>query len=109
MTDRQQPTAIFSDFGGDIDMGELVEMFVDEMPERIALLGETLASGDMESLKRTAHQMKGAVGSYGFDQLTPYAAAVESSVRDGQPEEQIRQAVGELIDLCQRCRAGNQD
>jgi len=57
-------------------MGELVEMFVDEMPERIALLGEALASGDRESLERTAHQMKGSAGSYGFDQLTPYAAAV---------------------------------
>ncbi|MDP6554248.1 MAG: Hpt domain-containing protein [Pirellulaceae bacterium] len=47
--------------------GELVEMYVDEMPDRIAALERAFDSGDMEGLQRAAHQMKGAAGSYGFD------------------------------------------
>ena len=99
-------TAIYSDFGGDPEMGELVEMFVAEMPDRIDSIIESLGRGDLESLQYATHQMKGAAGSYGFHQLTPYAAEAESSVREEQSEETVCRAVHELIDQCQRVRAG---
>ena len=99
-------TAIYSTLGGDPDLGELVEMYVDEMPDRIAALEQAFSSGDQEALQRAAHQMKGAGQSYGFDQLTPLAAAVEYSVRDSEPEENIRKVLQELVDVCQQVRAG---
>ena len=61
---------------------------------------------DRESLRRTAHQMKGAAGSYGFDPLTDAAAELESAVRENQPRERIQNALEELIGRCRRIRAG---
>jgi HPt (histidine-containing phosphotransfer) domain-containing protein len=101
-----QKQAIYSQLGADADLSELVALFVDEMPERIATLEQAWSSGDLESLRRTAHQMKGAVGSYGFVQLTPLAAAVESAVREQAPEEQIVETLEELIAACRQVRAG---
>ena len=99
-------SAIYSSLGGDPDLGELVEMFVEEVPDRIATLNEAFSSKDLEGLQRTAHQMKGAGQSYGFDILTPLAAALEYAVRDNEPEEAILKTLDALIDACQRVCAG---
>jgi HPt (histidine-containing phosphotransfer) domain-containing protein len=106
MTVHHESPGIYSAFGDDPELSGLVEMFVDEMPDRIQLINEALSSGDMESLQRTAHQMKGACGSYGFDQLTPYARAVEFSVRECHSATAIEAAVRELVVICDQVRAG---
>jgi HPt (histidine-containing phosphotransfer) domain-containing protein len=100
-----QVEAIFSTYGGDPVLGEMVELYVAEMPDRIAALERAFSDGDCESLRRTAHQMKGAAGSYGFDLLTEAAAELESAVRENQPLQRIQQALEELIGLCRRIRA----
>lgn len=97
---------IYSRLGGDPELGDIVEMFVDEMPERVASLLDQLDKSDWESLRRTAHQLKGAAGSYGFDPVTPCAARVEAAVRDGEPEERIRAVCKELAELCSRLHCG---
>ena len=99
-------TAIYSTVGEDPDLGELVEMFVEEMPDRIAALQQAFDCGDVKGLRRLAHQLKGSAGSYGFDQLTPLAAAVEFSVSENEPEEKIQKTLQELIGLGQQLRAG---
>ena len=99
-------TAIYSTFGGDPELGELVELFVHELPDRISTLEEAFASKDENTLRGTAHQLKGAGGSYGFDQLTPLAAAVELAESGGEPEENIWRALQQLITVCQQFRAG---
>lgn len=98
--------AVYSSLGDDPDLGELVEMFVDEMPDRVTALIDSLQSGDLDDLCRAAHQLKGASGSYGFDQITPYASKVENFAREGGTEEEIRNSVDALISLCNRLRAG---
>jgi histidine phosphotransfer protein HptB len=97
---------IFSALATDSDLSELVEMYVGEMPDRIAAIQTLLAQAEWEELRRMAHQMKGAAGSYGFEAITPVAGAVEDSIRGGAPEEQIRQATRELLAMCSRVRAG---
>jgi histidine phosphotransfer protein HptB len=97
---------VYSRLAGDPDLQEIVDLFVEEMPERIATLLEQLNAADWAGLRRTAHQLKGAAGSYGFDLISPSAGKVESAIHDGQPEEQIRAAVAELADLCHRARSG---
>lgn len=99
------PTELYSSLGTDPDMEELVEMFVDEMPERIAKLCGQYEAGNWSELQRLAHQLKGAAGSYGFDTITPFAARLEGSIRDGRTEVQIREALDDLVDLCRRARA----
>jgi histidine phosphotransfer protein HptB len=97
---------IYSIFADDPVLSELVGMYVAEMPDRIAALEQAFAGGDREVLRRAAHQMKGAAGSYGFDCLTQSAAALETTVRGDLPEVEIQRSLEDLVRLCRRIRAG---
>lgn len=97
---------IYSTFGNDPDMGELVDMFVGEIPDRIASLEAQFAEGDLTRLGQTAHQLKGAAGSYGFPCVTPVAARVEAAAKGNEPEDRVREALDELVAMCGRMRAG---
>ncbi len=98
---------IFSSFGTDPDLGEIVELFVEEMPGRVQTLVDEYNSGDWDGLRRTAHQLKGAAGSYGFSAISPAAARLEQALATEEPEDRIRNALEELIDMCGRARAGS--
>ncbi len=97
---------IFSTLGGDPDLGDLVALFVDEMPDRVSALETHFAAGDMAELGRTAHQIKGAAGSYGFGCVTPAAARVETAAKSQEPENVVREALDELVGMCGRLQAG---
>ena len=107
MSSMPETTAIHSTMGADPDFAGLVEMYVDEMPGRIEVLEQAFKGGNMEDLCRIAHQVKGAAGSYGFDPLTPLAAALETSVRDGEPEEAILKNLQDLLGACRQVRTGS--
>jgi len=96
---------LYSTLGSDPDLGGMVDLFLDEMPERVANFLNLLGQQDWKELGRAAHQLKGAAGSYGFKQISPCAARLEDAVEDGLPIEQIRQGVEELTDLCRRAAA----
>jgi len=97
---------VYSCLAADPELGELVEMFVHEMPDRIGVLVAQAERQDWAQLTRTAHQLKGAAGSYGFHSLTPYAARLETAARQGREEKQILSALDELLDLCRHVRSG---
>jgi HPt (histidine-containing phosphotransfer) domain-containing protein len=91
----EAPAPVYSRLAADPVLGELVDLFIQEMPDRISAL-ETLARlQDWNQLARIAHQLKGAAGSYGFDHITLYAARLEAAARDGQ-EDAILSALTEL-------------
>lgn len=96
----------YSTLAADPDLSEIVEMFVEEMPGRIRDLQQQFVTNDWDELARLAHQLKGAAGSYGFDQITPYAARLERSVRNGLPMNEIRSAHEDLCEACARVRTG---
>lgn len=97
---------LHSSLADDPVLSEIIEAFVHEMPTRIHAL-ETLAHhAEWEKLARTAHQLKGAAGGYGFHALTPSAARLEQAARCGQQEEKILSALEELVNLCRRVRTG---
>jgi len=97
---------IYSSLAADPDLGELVDLFVQEMPHRISALETQARSRDWQELTRTVHQIKGAAGSYGFPAITPYAARLENAAKIGGQEEEILSALDELLDLCRRLRSG---
>ena len=97
---------LYSSLGGDPDLREIVDLFVEEMPGRVATLLAKFQSQDWEGLGCTAHQLKGAAGSYGFQALSPAAGTLEDAIHGNEPEERIRQSLDALIDLCQRARGG---
>jgi HPt (histidine-containing phosphotransfer) domain-containing protein len=96
----------YSSLGSDPDFAEIVALFVDEMPGRMRDMQAHFGCANWDELARLAHQLKGAAGSYGFDQLTPFAAGLEKSVRNGEPAAAVRAALEELVEVCGRVRAG---
>ncbi|MDR2642136.1 MAG: Hpt domain-containing protein [Planctomycetaceae bacterium] len=91
---------IYSSIADESGMWDLVAMFIDEMPERIAKFGVLLESGDCEGLLRFAHQFKGSAGSYGFAELSFAAEKVVTAIKTEQPKNQIAALTKNLIDLC---------
>lgn len=98
---------LYSDLANDPDLGEIVEMFVDEMAGRVCAFREAFRTGDDQQLQTLAHQLKGAAGSYGFATLTPAACLLECAARDRVARCEIEQHLEVLVDLCTRTRAGN--
>ncbi len=97
---------LYSSLGADPDLAEIVDLFVDEIPDRVSLLLEQLDASNWEGLRQTAHQLKGAAGSYGFSDVTPFAAEVEDGIKAQDPEDQIAESVRALANLCGRIRSG---
>lgn len=97
---------LYSSLGTDPDLCDIVDMFVDEMPDRITCLMQLLDASNLDELARMAHQLKGAAGSYGFDAISPAAGEVESAILNGQPEYIVHDATVFLCDLCSRVRSG---
>jgi CheY-like chemotaxis protein/HPt (histidine-containing phosphotransfer) domain-containing protein len=100
------PTLIYSHLATDPDIGEIVDVFVQELRGWINDLDAHGKSRDWTQLAQTAHRIKGAAGSYGFDEVTPCAARLEAAAREARQEEQILSALDELLSLCRRVRSG---
>lgn len=100
------PGPIYSRFAADPMLGELVDLFVMEMPDRIRALDAHFKNREWKELERVAHQLKGAAGSYGFDAVTSPAAQLEAALRFAEPEQNVLLALDELLGLCGRLRAG---
>jgi HPt (histidine-containing phosphotransfer) domain-containing protein len=98
--------AYYSALGADPDFAEIVCLFVDEMPLRIRDMQGHFGCANWDELSRLAHQLKGAAGSYGFDQITPFAAGLEKAVRNGESQATVRAALDALVEACGRVRPG---
>ncbi len=97
---------LYSTLAADPDLSDIVDLFVEEMPDRIAAFTNLLSEKNYQELARTAHQLKGAAGSYGFMEISPLAAKVEVSARERYSEEEIQRSVRELCELCRLVRRG---
>jgi HPt (histidine-containing phosphotransfer) domain-containing protein len=85
----------------DPDLWNIVQLFVNEMPLRIQKLLDEYQAKDWEKLSCTAHQLKGAAGSYGFGEVSPVAAHLEQAAKSSANENEILQILNELIRICQ--------
>ena len=94
--------AIRSEFADDPDMTELIDMFVDEMPDRINAIADCLRDQRLTELQTIAHQLKGSGAGYGFEPVSLVAAQLESSLKTHADLESIRDEVDALIDICRR-------
>lgn len=106
-----QPTSLpplRSEFVSDSDMIELVQEFVQELPNRVELIESMLAKASYSDLRRLAHQIKGAAGGYGFSPISESAAKLESLLKAEFVEsdlQKLRAQVDELVGLCRRATA----
>ena len=99
-------TIVASTLGDDDpDLQEIVRQFVRDLPDRSSAMLRAAQTSDTETLKRLAHQLKGAGGSYGFPGITEAAASVEQALADGLDDAVLRARVEALASLCRRARA----
>jgi HPt (histidine-containing phosphotransfer) domain-containing protein len=83
MTTPTPHTPLRSSLAGDPDMAELVDMFLEELPQRLTVLTTAVDAGDIETLRRLAHQLKGAAGGYGFgDASQSQLSSMAGSIAD---------------------------
>jgi HPt (histidine-containing phosphotransfer) domain-containing protein len=104
---------LLSTYADDPEMGELIGMFVGELPKRLAELEASAAAHDCAALARLAHQIKGAAGGYGYGSITDAARALETLARESAAAplasaERVRAVLDELTALCGRAVTGLQ-
>lgn len=94
---------IRSQFDSDLEMREIIRMFVDEMPQRLDALRTAWDASRADELQRLAHQLKGAAAGYGFPIVGDAAAELESALRNTERElVEVRSEFETLVDLCAR-------
>jgi HPt (histidine-containing phosphotransfer) domain-containing protein len=104
-TSPQHGEPLLSSFASDPDMVELVEYFVGELDDRMATIRAALERNDRSTIRRIAHQLRGAAGGYGFHAVGEAAAEVERLAHpDASPFDDLRSAADALISLCGRAR-----
>ncbi len=103
LVDEQEP--IYSEYAEDEDLVDLIDEFVTELEVDIASMRNKMESGDLEDLRRLAHQMKGAGGSYGYPMLTVAAKVLEEAAK-AKDVEACTAALDELEALCQAVIGG---
>jgi HPt (histidine-containing phosphotransfer) domain-containing protein len=86
----------------DPELADLVAEFVAELPQRVGAMERAAAGGAWEEVRRLAHQLKGAGGSYGFPAISAAAREVENATRE---PTRVGEALVRLGLECQRAGA----
>jgi CheY-like chemotaxis protein/HPt (histidine-containing phosphotransfer) domain-containing protein/anti-sigma regulatory factor (Ser/Thr protein kinase) len=66
----------------DPEFQELVQQFVTGLPAIIEEISDAARRNDWETVRATAHKLKGMGGSFGFPELTEVAGEIQSAVDD---------------------------
>jgi HPt (histidine-containing phosphotransfer) domain-containing protein len=69
--------SIRSVLADDVEWAELLHVFAETLPEKRQTLRDLYRKGEFDQIRRWAHQLKGAGGSYGFPGLSQAAADLE--------------------------------
>lgn len=67
----------------DASFEPLLPKFMTNRKKEVVVMQEALVVKDFETVRKVAHGMKGAGGSYGFDRITAMAATIEQAAKTG--------------------------
>jgi len=96
---------IYSTFRDDPEMADVLAEFIAQMPNRMAEMRRAAEVGQWDLLRRLAHQMKGAGGSYGYACLSDAARELESHA-ERKDAESVRLALAGLARMTGGILAG---
>lgn len=84
----------------DTSFEPLVPKFLTNRKKEVVTMHDALAAKDLETVRKVAHGMKGAGGSYGFDRISEMAAVIEQAAKNGDPVtiERDLPALGSYLD-----------
>ncbi|MEO7391861.1 MAG: response regulator [Ramlibacter sp.] len=91
-----QPEAPLMDFGRleefkefddeDLTMTrEVMGLFVADTPARLEAMGQAIAAGDADALRKAAHALKGGASNVGAQAIQQHADALEAAATSGMP------------------------
>lgn len=103
LTDDNGSDALVSELADD-DLLELVEMYVAELPDRIAAIEKAVDTQDLATVATLVHQLKGSAGAYGFPSITDAAKEIQPGAMAGEDLEALKPQIRALVDLCRRAR-----
>ncbi|MGA3006922.1 MAG: Hpt domain-containing protein [Opitutaceae bacterium] len=90
--------------GGDTFLREIVGIFVEDAPKRIAEIDQSLAAGDTATFVRAAHTIKGASANVGAAALRSVAEQLEHRAKkDGLAD--VTSLIAELKSEFERAHA----
>ena len=72
----------FADDGDPDLLTDLIQMFLDDGPAKVAAVHEGLAVGDFEKAERAAHSLKGSSGNLGAHLLQAVCEGLQLSTRN---------------------------
>jgi CheY-like chemotaxis protein len=93
---------IFSSLGHQPRMKPIIAEFVNGLEQSSRQMLDMLRRNELQDLCRAIHQLRGAAGGYGFDQVTELAAKAEMSIRASAAIEVIATQTQELLDVIKR-------
>lgn len=73
-------------------LGELIGMFLEDLPTRVAAIRTAVDTGDMEALKDAAHTLKGSAGNLGGMRLGALCAELEKQIKTANRDSLRAQA-----------------
>ncbi|MAW77160.1 MAG: hypothetical protein CMJ95_07210 [Planctomycetes bacterium] len=91
---------IYSPLSGDPEFQDLLEDLVADLPVRATRIHDHLAAGQLSDASDLIHQLKAAVGIYGF--IPIYEAANQLDERVNNQQEGIVETAKDLIAICKR-------
>ena len=81
--------------------------FLSEAPGYAAQIRQSLAAGNSEAARQSAHAIKGRVGMLGMIGLHPIATALEAALMQGAPTDALLEQLQAVIELlCAEIKAG---
>ncbi|MCE3014549.1 MAG: Hpt domain-containing protein [Pirellula sp.] len=96
---------IRSTLTGDSDFKQILVEFISKVPKRLESIRKAMNESDTKNFCTLIHQLKGACGSYGFQELTPLASQLEAELRSGASLQSPLSALEIFIELCMRMTA----
>lgn len=89
---------------------EIIDMFIDEFPERMSTIKQNIDESDMSSLKFNAHSIKGVIANFMADIPQSYAKDLEQKAKLNNPTDlidlytKLYESTAELIDNLQEIK-----
>ena len=68
-------------------MVEIVNLFLEDLPQNVAQIRESIVKNDASGLERAAHGLKGSVGNFGAKRAFEGAYGLEVLGKEGRIDE----------------------
>lgn len=107
MQSVQSIQPVYSAYGSDPNLAELVSIFVHELPQRLETLQSHGEVADWESVARVAHQLNELGSNLGFAKLSALAAKLELCCCETSSPGEILKALDRFAEYCERVRPGS--